>query len=294
MIHIMSPVQSTRSPNTFYTAQGLGDRVHLVTVAWCISNAMNQPVHLHLHKMQSSERKKNSFNEILQLFPDGHIELVFHEYEPKNDSEFERFLRDNCGEIIRIFYGDYLGWNEKTIGIDVSLFLSRIPLLSFPSGKSRSEEIANRKRYITSQWDTTGEKRRFKQHEVKKILNAYRLEGYEVITVGGEASEGKYRESLLQIAELIAGAEFHVGVDSGFMHFAQLFLPTSRIHVYSKSGNFWSHHLFRGLDNGMKLNVYFKKISRISLFFIRLRYDSPGLAKVVHNLHNRTRSRLGR
>jgi ADP-heptose:LPS heptosyltransferase len=246
-----------------------------MTIAWCLSNKFKQTVTLHLHQLQSIERKRNSFLEILQLFPQGHIQLQFHNLEPSSDFEFENFIRDSGINVRRIFYGDFPGWNENLIGIDVSPLLRRVPLLSF------STETRKRK-LLTSQWDTTGDKRRFKAEEVEEIISKYKSQGYEVVTVGGQSQQEKYRNSLLEIAELMAEAEFHIGVDSGFMHFAQLFLPPSKIHIYSKSGNFWSHHLFRGLKNGMKLNVHYKKISKLSFLFIRIRYNSPMIARFLH------------
>ena len=282
MIHIMSPVKSTRSPNTIYTAQGLGDRVHLITIAWCLSNQYKQSVTLHLHKLQSIERKKKSFLEILELFPQGNIQLKFHDLEPTSDFEFEDFIRDSGVNVCRIFYGDFPGWNEDLNGIDVSPLLGSVPILNLTTKKID-------RKYVTSQWDTTGAKRRFRVDEVERIISHYESEGFEVITVGGQAQEEIYRNSLRDIAKLISEAEFHIGVDSGFMHFAQLFLPPSKIHVYSKSNNFWSHHLFRGLKNGMKLNVHYKKISRLSLFLIRIRYTSPNVTRYLHKF----RSKIG-
>jgi len=287
VIHIMSPVLSTRSPGTQFTAQGLGDRVHLLTVAWCISKAFQLSVTLHLHGKQSIERKEKSFVEILDLFPKGHLFLTFHHLEPLDDIEFENYLTNLGIDINRIFYGDYPGWNEESIGIDVSSYLCQIPLLKL-------EKHDHGRKYITSQWDTTGEKRRFEQQEVKEIISRYRSQGYDVITVGGEAQDSKYKKSLFEVAKLMSGAEAHIGVDSGFSHFAQLVLPPSKIHIYSKPGNFWSHHLFRGLDNGMRLNVNFKKISKFSLFLVKLRYNNPKLLIIVHKIRLNAKRSPGR
>ena len=283
----MSPVLSTRSLGTQFTAQGLGDRVHLITVAWCLSKDSQRSVTLHLHGKQSIERKKKSFVEILDLFPKGYLFLEFHDLEPLDDVEFENYLKNSGIDINRIFYSDYPGWNEESIGIDVSSYLDRIPILSL-------QKKEHGRKYITSQWDTTGEKRRFEQQEVKEIISRYRSQGYDVITVGGDAQNGKYKKSLFEVAKLMSGAEAHIGVDSGFSHFAQLVLPSSKIHIYSKPGNFWSHHLFRGLDNGMRLNVNFKKISKFSLFLVKLRYNNPRLLRIVHKIRLNAKRSPGR
>ena len=140
----------------------------------------------------------------------------------------------------------------------------------------------NESKTITSQWDTTGERRKFTPNEITKILDSYRQEGYEIITVGGEAEQGLYRESLSAVAQLMSNSALHIGVDSGFLHLAQLFLPAERIHVYSKPQNFWSHHLFRGIENGMILNQNFKKITPLEFELVSLRYDSPELLRLWH------------
>ena len=69
MIHLAVPIESTRSPRTKYTAQGLGDRVHLLTLAYAMSVRERQSVTLHLTCEMSSGFKRQSFLEILQLFP---------------------------------------------------------------------------------------------------------------------------------------------------------------------------------------------------------------------------------
>lgn len=275
-LNIIVPVESTRSKVIKYTAQGLGDRVHLLTIAWAAANKWNQDVTLHLSADKNTPKKRRSFDELLTLFPCNAIRLQFHEYHPSSNVDFEEYLRSVGVTGDTFFYGDHMGWNERRKGIDVSLLLSEIPLIkpfddNFP------------RRIVTTQWDTTGEMRKFTPAEIQEILDSYRREGYEVITIGGEASETKYRDSLFEIGQLLSQAKYHVGVDSGFMHFAQIFLPPHRIHVYSKSTNFWSHHLFRGIENGMVLNYHFEKYSFLQLKKIQWRYDSPLLLRIWHS-----------
>ena len=67
MIHLAVPVESTRSPRTKYTAQGLGDRIHILTLAYAMSVRERQSVTLHLTCEMSSGFKRQSFLETLQL-----------------------------------------------------------------------------------------------------------------------------------------------------------------------------------------------------------------------------------
>jgi hypothetical protein len=232
-------------------------------------------VKLHLSGDKLNPRKRASFEEILELFPSPNFELGFHEELPKSNIQFQSYLKSMGIDALPYFYQDHPGWREVRSGIEISTVLRKIPLITAPTPEKESK-------IITSQWDTTGSRRKFSSSETLKILDRYRREGYEIITVGGEAEEDRYRESLSAVAQLMSKSAFHIGVDSGFMHLAQLFLPADRIHVYSKPQNFWSHHLFRGIENGMILNKYFKRITTLELQMISWRYDSPALLNLWH------------
>jgi hypothetical protein len=277
MLEIMVPVESVRSPGTKYTAQGLGDRLHLITLGWVLSEKLEVGVRFHLSRDHWLGKKRDSFCEILDLFPTKKIKLIFHDYSAQDNQDFKKYLLEVNIKPQDFFYGDFPGWNESRVGIDVSKYLSSIPLLQQPVKGGVSS-------YITCQWDSTGSQRKLSEREISKIVDAYERDGYNVITVGGSALEPKYRDSLSSIAKLISGAEFHIGVDSGFMHLAQLYLPPERIHVYSKFGRYWSHHLFRGLKNGMILNAKGKKMSWLELRCTALRYNSPRLMKLKHSI----------
>lgn len=277
MIHLAVPVESTRSPRTKYTAQGLGDRVHLLTLAYSISVTEKQPVTLHLTGEMSHGFKRQSFIEILELFPSDLIWIHFHALDFDSNLEFYDYLKSLGFEIKTFYYGDFLGWNEPPLGIDASRYLSLLPLLKAPKPDLE-------KPYVTSQWDSSGKARRISTIDIQSIKTKYLNLGYEIITIGGEANLEDYRKSLKKIATLISGATFHIGVDSGFMHLAQLYLPPSNIHIYTSPKNFWSHHLFRGLRNGMQLNVHWKKINKLQLYVLKVRYSSNTLLRLWHSL----------
>ena len=277
MIHLAVPVESTRSRRTKYTAQGLGDRVHLLTLAYAISVKEKQPVTLHLTGEMSYGYKYQSFLEILELFPSDLITLDFHKDNFNSNLEFSSYLRKIGYNVTTFYYKDYPGWKELALGIDASSYLSSLPLLKTPNPNLE-------KPYVTSQWDSSGKARRLSALDIQSIKMKYLKLGYEIITIGGEAELVDNRQSLKEIATLISGATFHIGVDSGFMHLAQLYLPTSNIHVYASPKNFWSHHLFRGIKNGMQLNVYWKKINKRQFFILKIRYSSNTLLRCWHSL----------
>ena len=276
MLNLFAPVESTRSTENRYTAQGLGDRIHLLTIAWALSVNRNEFVRLHLSGDKLDPRKRASFKEILNLFPSSNFDLAFHEVIPESNGEFQSYLRALGINALPFFYQDHPGWREVKSGIEVSAALRKIPLLRAPAKENESKTI-------TSQWDTTGARRKFTPNEITKILDCYRQDGYEIITVGGEAEKGLYRESLSAVAQLMSKSVLHIGVDSGFLHLAQLFLPAERIHVYSKPQNFWSHHLFRGIENGMILNENYKKVTSLQFELVSWRYDSPQILRLWHS-----------
>jgi ADP-heptose:LPS heptosyltransferase len=221
--------------------------------------------------------KHESFLEILELFPLSSVNLHFHTVDFDSNLEFYGYLKNLGFEIITFYYGDFPGWNEHLIGLDVAPYLNSIPLLKVPT-----QNLENL--YVTSQWDSSGEARRISERDIALIKSSYSKLGYKIVTVGGEATLEIHKKSLKEIATLISGATFHIGVDSGFMHLAQLYLPPSNIHIYASPKNFWSHHLFRGLKNGMQLNVYWKKINMVQVYFLKIRYSSKTLLRLWHSL----------
>ena len=63
--HIAVRVSSSNTYQAPYTAAGLGDRIHLITVAWAYANAHSCSVVLNISSNGMSVGKKQSFLEIL-------------------------------------------------------------------------------------------------------------------------------------------------------------------------------------------------------------------------------------
>jgi hypothetical protein len=81
-------------------------------------------------------------------------------------------------------------------------------------------------------------------------------DGFQPVVVGGEATEKHLGWSLKHIAYAMSKAAFHVGVDSGFMHLALLYVPYHRTHLYNEAGGYISHHAKRARDNGAIINLH--------------------------------------
>jgi len=276
-LHLIAPVVSTRTPHAFFTAPGLGDRIHLVTVLWCLHHHSGREVVLHLNGRQVNDEKRSSFNEILDIFPSKSIKIVYHKITPQDDSEFISFLANNGIQAERFFYGDFPGWNEKREGLDISKFLQNIP----PIVDYEPQTDAT---FVTEQWDSTGSKRRLSRLQIETIRRRYSASGHSIITVGGSLESGQFRYSLKEVVNLMSRASAHIGVDSGFMHLAQLVIPSSKIHLFSDLQNFWSHHLFRARARGVLVSSPKGRLGKLFMIYVNLRYNSPRLLRVLHVL----------
>lgn len=102
------------------------------------------------------------------------------------------------------------------------------------------------------QWDTGGrpdDARRAVPDVIAAAVAEAEAEGFDVVTVGGEAEDVRLRESLPHVLWTLAGAARHIGVDSGPMHLAAMVLPEDRMTVYApKTGH--SHHVARWIRWG--------------------------------------------
>jgi hypothetical protein len=265
-------VSSVNELNTPYTATGLGDRVHLLTIAWAYANATNSFVTMHISSNAMTAKKRESFEEIINLFPKGKIAIEIHPFQGTVEDEWLRYLSEKGIEANLFHYGDHLGRYEKRRGIDISVYLSDFPKIS-----NRSESLSGFNlpmKFFTTQWDSTAATRTLSELAQVDILDKYREHGYEPVVLGGKSVQAPMRDSLTIASVALSEAEFHVGVDSGFMHLAFLYLDFSKIHLYIDPNGYWSHHLFRAFDNGCILNYHYYKPSLLQKIRIKLLYDS--------------------
>jgi hypothetical protein len=249
--HVAIPARSVNDPKRAYTTPGLGDRIHSCIVGWL----HGPPVTLHLDKTKIQGgrfgNKPESWKEIVSLFPAGSLHIRVHDIEPSTERGWLEYLYSKGLEIEPYFYGDYPGPFESQSGYDISARFKSIPLLT---GKSYIASLP--KRFVTVQWDANGKARSISGGDQGRILRRYAQDGLEAVVVGGEAKTDELRWSLKHIASAMLKAEAHVGVDSGFFHMAQLYMPWERIHLYNLPGGFHSHHALRARDNGAKINLY--------------------------------------
>ena len=271
---------STRSSGLKYTAQGLGDRIHLVSLCYEISKAQSEIVTLHLARNHLGGKKRDSFLEILNLFPNSLVKLRFHESEFQTTSEWKNYLTQEGILALSFEYRDHPGWLEKPSDIDASSFLYARHLLQ-PSCEHRLRLPTE---FVTVQWDSTGKDRQLPDHEISKIEKKYQESGLEVIRLGGQSTDNLLRDCLACSASAIYKSRYFAGVDSGFLHLALQIKNPSQIHFYTARNRYWSHHAFRAIEMGSVVNYYSGKLNTIDFIYTKLRYDSPRLMRKVHKL----------
>ena len=272
-------VSSVQDLNTPYTATGLGDRIHIMTIAWAFANASNSFVTMHISSNGMTAKKRQSFEEIIRLFPKERIALEIHSFEGTNEDEWLRYLLNKEIQAIPFYYGDHLGRHEKRLGVDISICLKEFPKLSNYSQPLPKLDFPMN--FFTTQWDSTAPTRTLPDSSQVSILNKYREQGYEPVILGGKSLQVPMRDNLFAASAALSNAEMHVGVDSGFMHLAFLYLDYSKIHLYVDPKGYWAHHLFRAFDNGCIKNYYYIKPSILQTFRIKLLYDSQLMNRIV-------------
>lgn len=254
MKHLVIPSMSVRKDNQPYTTPGLGDMTHTVLIGYLYGLKNNTPVTLHLTSDKWNRDKPKTYQQLLELLPSNSVHIKVHPVKNISNPEFVNFVRATGVDAETYCYMDIRHKFDYKQPIDISEYLSIYPGLT-PMAVGNDLDLP--KKFVTSQWDSTAEQRRLSNQQVEDIKQRYRQQGYEIITVGGEASHPLLKRSLKHIGYAMAHADLHIGVDSGFMHFAQMYLQPPQIHLYIKdSTTKWSHHLTRAHANGCVLNQY--------------------------------------
>ena len=199
--------------------------------------------------------KPQSYQEILSLFPKGTIKLTVHNHTNIEEKKWVGALRSmGYADADIVWYGDYPGTYESQERIDASKLFKVYPRIE-PSPVNLDFELP--KKFFTTQWDSNETKRTLIPEKISKVMAEYKSQGYEAIVVGGKAKHPQMKNSLAAVAYAMGKAGLHVGVDSGFMHLAQCFLPHDKIHLYNEPSGFFSHHMNRAIDNGSPLNKHY-------------------------------------
>jgi ADP-heptose:LPS heptosyltransferase len=222
---------------------GLGDRIDYLCTANMLAQQANDDF-ITIHKRYTpNPTQKQEFicwDELSSLFKPRHMILE---------------MSDNFHSNLKFL--NYPRYNIGSKNDDYQNLLSSLGDFPKIKVKDYSKEMPPLpKKFITMQWDAGQQRRRCSEDEIQRIVDFYKDLGYEIIGVGGQASNPILRNDLHKIAYIMSKADLHVGVDSGFMHLAKIVMPSNKIHIYTSNftHQFVSTQLQNVLNAGAILN----------------------------------------
>ena len=222
---------------------GLGDRIdYLCTANMLAQQADDDFITIHKRYTPNPTQKQEfiCWDELSSLFKPRHMILE---------------MSDNFHSNLKFL--NYPRYNIGSKNDDYQNLLSSLGDFPKIKVKDYSKEMPPLpKKFITMQWDAGQQRRRCSEDEIQRIVDFYKDLGYEIIGVGGQASNPILRNDLHKIAYIMSKADLHVGVDSGFMHLAKIVMPSNKIHIYTSNftHQFVSTQLQNVLNAGAILN----------------------------------------
>jgi len=216
---------------------GLGDRIdYLCTANMLAQQADDDFITIHKRYTPNPTQKQEfiCWDELSSLFKPRHMILE---------------MSDNFHSNLKFL--NYPRYNIGSKNDDYQNLLSSLGDFPKIKVKDYSKEMPPLpKKFITMQWDAGQQRRRCSEDEIQRIVDFYKDLGYEIIGVGGQASNPILRNDLHKIAYIMSKADLHVGVDSGFMHLAKIVMPSNKIHIYTS--NFTHQFVSTQLQNVLK------------------------------------------
>lgn len=209
---------------------GLGDRLDAILLAKMLYDRDQEPVVFH-----QLRGKFRDFDTLTSLY-DMEVSIEYHH---QSEIKFSTFFEHNSK-----------GYDQKKLFKTVN---------DFPKIKPYDFDIDLPDNFITIQFDgRQGSRTACTPKEIKRIKDYYIGQGYELITIGGEATNSSLKgltECLPYIIYYMSKAKLHVGIDSGMMNLAKLVMPCSNMHIYtSDTDDFKSSILCRCEEKGTKIN----------------------------------------
>lgn len=252
MKHIAIPSLSLIRKDYPYTTPGLGDRIHTILFAFNYATKNNTNVKLHLTQGQCSDERKKSWDEIISLLPQKNVEIQRHDILDITTSAWVKLLADKgLSNVQTCHYGDHRFRFEDKSSIDIS------PYLDHPCLKPITD-IDLPDKFVTMQFDSggipsmqkTNDRRKISYQKIKEIKQRLVDKGYDIIVIGGEAEDERFRR-LKYCGAALSKAKYHIGADSGFMHLAWMYKKPEDIYIYTNGNK--SHHVMRAERKGSKV-----------------------------------------
>jgi hypothetical protein len=256
MKHVVMRYWSTRIPNLVYGCPGFGDIVHSSLLTYLYGQAHNEPATLHIASHQYNRNKPEIWDEVMKLFPTDTIFLnPYDTPDDMSDLDFLNLVREQHSDALLHYYKKYPGKLQQVLepSFFVDEYIKTYPCLSASNPK---DNIALPEKFVTAQFDAGSNKRKLSKEQLESIFDKFKKQGYEIITIGGEATDLRLRTATYA-GYALSQADYHIGVDSGCMHLAHMFLKPENIYLYTnRPEGKWEHHLKMFRDCGCKINVY--------------------------------------
>jgi hypothetical protein len=251
-----------------YTTPGLGDMLHTCRLGYSYAKHTGESVVLHMSADKFNRDKPEKWKNILKLFPKDSIHLKFHPKKwNRDEKEWDKYLRLQGVNALFYYYGKHPGGpleyknieplKRKSIDADKFLIYPQL------SSKDFSNKIDLPDNYITMQGvgSNSTDDRSINASHIEGLKKIYKEKGYEIVMLGAGNTnpllEGP--ESIPYIGYILSKAKLHVGIDSGFLHFAELYLKPEQIHLYAKKRPEYfkhilipAHHVYRSVANGVQ------------------------------------------
>ncbi len=257
MKHIVQRYWSVLIPDMPYSCPGFGDIVHSCLLTYLYGQAHGEPATLHIASHQYNRDKPEIWAEVQRLFPDNTVHVQHHSTKHKTytDLEFMQLVQNKYPEAVLHYYKKYPGKLQQVLkpSFYVDEYMANYAQLP---GKIPENPVTLPARFATWQVDAGSKGRHLLPEQLDQIRQKFANLGCEIVTVGGEAEDPRLRTAA-HAGYAMSRAAYHIGVDSGYMHLAQLYFKPEDIYLYTnKDPGKWLHHLNMARDHGCRINDY--------------------------------------
>jgi hypothetical protein len=264
--HLATRAGSVRGHFPF-TCPGLGDMLHQCRVGYSYHKYTGKPVTLHITADKYNRDKPEKWAEILGFFSEDELKIEVHNISTYNDVKWIEHLESKGLDVKTFYYGTHLGGPLEKINIEkiMDKCVDADEFLMYPelTPLDLSEVFVLPEKFITLQGVAANPKdsRCINPRDIEKLKEIYSEQGYEIIMLGAGNTDPRLEgpASLPIIAWIMSKSALHVGIDSGFLHFAELFKKPEQIHLYAKRRPEYfknllvpSHHIYRSVASGVK------------------------------------------
>ena len=240
-----------------YSCPGFGDIVHSCLLTYRYGQAHGEPATLHIASHQNNRDKPEIWAEVAALFPDNTVFVKAHntKHATFTDLDFLQLVQNKYPDALLHYYKKYPGKLQKVIepSFYIDEYMTDHTLLP---GKPPPQAIELPQKFATVQVDASSKKRHLSATQLQNIFDKFRAQGCEIVYVGGQAQDPRLRTATYA-GYAMSRASYHIGVDSGYMHLAQLYFKPNDIFLYTnRPESDWEHHLKMARDYGCHINEY--------------------------------------